>query len=87
MTTIINPLFTAYNNLQNEGEEGYNPHPQYLQDNDGEPEWSKLDDKKYYIMRRMEGTSTSDPRYAEMGKEVATLTAAIAIAKAQISGK
>jgi len=79
-----NPLFTAYNNLQNEGGEGYNPHPQYLQDsNDGEPEWSKLDDKKYHIMRCMEGTSTSDPRYAEMEKEVATLTAAIAIAKAQ----
>lgn len=79
----INPLWTAYNNLYNEGDEGYNPHDQYISAGNGEPEWSKLDDQKYYIMRRMEGTSTSDPRYAEMEKEVEILTAAITIAKLQ----
>lgn len=83
MTQTINPLWTAYNNLHNEGAEGYNPHDKHITTDDGEPEWSKLDDKKYYIMRCMEGTSTSDPRYAEMEKEVETLTAAIAIAKTQ----
>jgi hypothetical protein len=31
----------------------------------------------------MEGTSTFDPRYAEMEKEVETLTAAIKIAQAE----
>lgn len=81
--STINPLWTAYNNLHNEGEEGYNPHDQYISTGSGEPEWSKLDDKKYCLMRRMEGTSTSDPRYAEMENEVEILTAAIVIAKAQ----
>lgn len=79
----INPLWTAYNNLQNEGGEGYNPHDKYITTGDGEPEWSKLDDRKYRLLRIMEGTSTSDPRYAEMEKEVETLTAAIKIAQAE----
>lgn len=83
MTQTVNPLWTAYNNLHNEGGEGYNPHDQYITTGGGEPEWSKLDDRKYRLMRIMEGTSTSDPRYAEMGKEVETLTAAIKIAQAE----
>lgn len=78
----INPLWTAYNNLQNEGGEGYNPHDKYITTG-GEPEWSKLDDRKYRLLRIMEGTSTSDPRYAEMEKEVETLTAAIKIAQTE----
>lgn len=81
MTKTVNPLWTAYNNLHNEGGEGYNPHDQYITTGGGEPEWSKLDDRKYRLMRIMEGTSTSDPRYAELEKEVETLTAAIKIAK------
>lgn len=80
MTQTVNPLWTAYNNL-NEGGEGYNPHDQYITTGGGEPEWSKLDDRRYRLMRIMEGTSTSDPRYAAMEKEVETLTAAIKIAK------
>lgn len=83
MTQTVNPLWTAYNNLHNEGGEGYNPHDQYITTGGGEPEWSKLDDRKYRLMRIMEGTSTSDPRYAEMEKEVETLTAAIKIAQAE----
>jgi len=82
MTKSVNPLWTAYNNLFNEGGEGYNPHDQYITTGAGEPEWSKLDDRKYRLMWKMEGTSTSDPRYAEMEKEVETLTAAIKIAQA-----
>ncbi|TXH50487.1 MAG: hypothetical protein E6Q97_20320 [Desulfurellales bacterium] len=83
MTKSVNPLWTAYNNLFNEGGEGYNPHDQYITTGGGEPEWSKLDDRKYRLLRIMEGTSTSDPRYAEMEKEVETLTAAIKIAQAE----
>ncbi len=83
MTKSVNPLWTAYNNLFNEGGEGYNPHDQYITTGSGEPEWSKLDDRKYRLLRIMEGTSTSDPRYAEMEAEVETLTAAIKIAQAE----
>jgi hypothetical protein len=79
----INPLWTAYNNLQNEGGEGYNPHDKYITTGGGEPEWSKLDDRKYRLIRIMAGTSIYDPRYEEMEKEVETLTAAIKIAQAE----
>lgn len=78
----LNPIWTAYNNLNNEGGEGYNPHDQYINDDDGEPLWSILDGKRARLMRIMEGTSTSDPRYTEMVVEVATLEAAIKIASA-----
>lgn len=79
----LNPLWTAYNNLNNEGGEGYNPHEQYINhDDDGEPLWSILDGKRARLMRVMNGTSTSDPRYAELEAEVATLAAAIKIASA-----
>jgi hypothetical protein len=30
MTTTINPAWIAYNDFQNEGGEGYNPHPKYV---------------------------------------------------------
>ena len=30
MLTKINPAWIAYNDLQNEGGEGYNPHPKYI---------------------------------------------------------
>ena len=78
---IINPLWTAYNQVHNEGGEGYNPHPKQLDGGDGEPVWSKLDDKLYRTMRIMEGTSSSDPRYAELESQVVDLKAAIVIAK------
>lgn len=80
MTTKINPLWTAYNNRNNEGGEGYNPHPKHFEDG-GEPQWSILDSKRSRLMRIMEGTSMSDPRYAKMETEVSELEAAIKIAK------
>lgn len=83
MSKTINPLWTAYNKLHNEGGEGYNPHEKYITTGGGEPLWSKMDDRKYRLLRIMEGTSTSDPRYAEMEAEVETLTAAIKIAQAE----
>lgn len=83
MDVTINPMWTAYNNLYNEGAEGYNPHDKYLGDSTDEPLWSKLGTRRSRLIRIMEGTSTSDPRYAEMDKEVATLTAAIKIARAK----
>lgn len=30
MTNKLNPAWITYNNLQNEGGEGYNPHPKYI---------------------------------------------------------
>ena len=78
--STISPLWTAYNNLHNEGGEGYNPHPKHI-DNGGEPQWSALDDKRARLMRIMEGTSTDDQKYAVMEDEVAALTVAIEIAK------
>lgn len=76
----INSLWLAYNNLQNEGGEGYNPHDKYIS-NDEEPEWSRLDDQRSRLIRRLEITSTSDARYAEIEAEIATLEAAVKISK------
>lgn len=82
MSTMINPLWTAYNNLYNEGGEGYNPHDQYACDDaDGEPLWSRLDGEKYRLLRVMQGTSTADPRYAELERELQTVEAALKIAR------
>jgi hypothetical protein len=77
----INPLWAAYNQIHNEGAEGYNPHPKHVGSDDGEPLWSKLDDQMYRTLSIMAGTSTDDPRYAKMQATVADLKAAIIIAK------
>ncbi len=71
----INPLWTAYNNLHNEGGEGYNPHPKHV-GSTGEPEWSKLSDKLYRLQRIQNGTSDADPRWAELEAEIKVVEAA-----------
>lgn len=77
--TKINPLWTAYNNLHNEGGEGYNPHEKFIGADSGEPLWSRLMDRRDRVERIIVGTSTSDPRYKELDAELATLNAAIKI--------
>lgn len=77
----INPEWTAYNNLNNEGGEGFNPHDKHIAASDGEPLWSILDDKQYRLMRIRNGTPTDSERYEELGKEIKELGAAIEIAK------
>lgn len=72
----LNPMWIAYNNLHNEGGEGYNPHEQYITES-GEPTWSKLMDRQHKVERIMDVTSIDDPRYAELAAELATLKAAI----------
>lgn len=83
MKKSVNHEWTAYNNLFNEGGEGYNPHEKYLTTGGGEPVWSKLDTRMHRLMRIMEGTSVYDRRYEEMEKEVAVLKDAIKIARAE----
>jgi hypothetical protein len=68
--------YTNYNNLQNEGGDGYNPYDANTQV-DNEPLWIKLDDQRHRLMRIMEATSTSGLRYAQLVGEVAALEAQI----------
>lgn len=75
MNTTINPLWTAYNNLHNEGGEGYNPHEKYIGETD-EPLWSKLGDKAYRLQNLLNATSDEDPRYAAIEAELAVVRAA-----------
>ena len=77
-----NPEWTAYNQIHNEGGEGYNPHPQYIEGR-GEPEWSKLAGRIARVERIMDATSASSPRYAELESELAVLRAAAKIARAE----
>ena len=74
----INPMWTAYNNLYNEGGEGYNPHSQHI-DQTPEPVWSQLMDRQHKVERIMDATSIDDPRYAELATELVTLKVAIKI--------
>lgn len=76
-----NPMWIAYNNLYNEGGEGYNPYPREIETSD-EPEWSRLMDRRDKVERIMDATSIDSPRYAELERELATLTAAIRIDQA-----
>lgn len=80
--TNINPLWTAYNNLHNEGAEGYNPHDKFAAKTE-EPLWSIMMDRRDRVERVMVGTSTADPRYAELDAELAVLNAAIDIEMAK----
>lgn len=79
--TIINPLWTAYNNIHNEGGEGFNPHDKHLGSGGGEPLWSKLDDKKYRLENLLNFTSDADKRYDEIKAEILVVAAALEIAK------
>lgn len=78
--TKINPLWTAYNNLQNDGGEGYNPHSKFIETGKGEPLWSKLDTKANKLQDMANATSDSDPRWQEMMDEAKILRAASRIA-------
>lgn len=68
---------TTYNNLYNEGGEGYNPYKKQAEST--EPRWSILDSKRDRLIRIMNGTSMQDSRYAELGKELAAVEAEIKI--------
>ena len=72
----INPLWTAYNAINNEGGEGYNPHPKFVESGKGEPMWSKLGEKAAKIQRIMNCTSDQEPRFAELQAELAVVRAA-----------
>jgi len=80
--SVVNPEWIAYNNLNNEGGEGYNPHAQYV-DGGGEPLSSILDDKQYRLKRIKNGTTDGSERYEQLVKEIAELDAAIEIAEKQ----
>lgn len=77
----INPEFTSYNNINNEGKEGFNPHDKYLASVTSEPLSSILETKQYRLKRIMNGTATESARYEELRKEIAELDAAIEIAE------
>lgn len=66
--TKINPQWAEYNRLHNEGGEGYNPYPQYL-DQSGEPMWSILEGRASKARRILNGTSPSDFFYAKLKAE------------------
>ena len=72
----INPLWTAYNTLQNEGGEGFNPHSKFIDSGRGEPLWSKLGNQAYRLQNRINGTSHTDPDLAAMEAEYKILRAA-----------
>jgi len=76
----INPLWAAYNNIHNEGGEGFNPHAKHIQTG-GEPLWSKLDDEAARLLRILNGTSESDSRFAELTAKRAEVLAALVIAR------
>ena len=59
-----------FNNLYNEGGEGYNPHRPKDADI---PKWVVLLGERDRILRVMEATSLRDPRYAEPAAELAHL--------------
>jgi hypothetical protein len=76
----INPLWTAYNNLHNEGGEGYNPHEKHVSTAYAEPLWSKLENQAYRLQNRINGTSDIDPNMPNLLAELATVRAAAKIA-------
>ncbi len=77
----INPEWIAYNNINNEGGEGFNPHSKYVEAENGEPLWSILEGKQYRLKRIKNGTPTGSDRYEELEKEISELGVAIEIAK------
>lgn len=76
--STINPLWTAYNNLHNEGGEGFNPHPKEIQTGKGEPLWCKLDSRAYRLLGILNGMSSQDEIYAARHAEYEVLKAAAA---------
>jgi len=79
---IINPQWTAYNNINNEGGEGFNPHSQYMSHDDSEePLWSILEEKQYRLQCKANGMSMDNPKYMALLQEIKELNSAIEIAK------
>lgn len=76
MSNTINPMWKAYNDLINEGGDGYNPHEQFISSGKGEPLWSQLSDKIYRMQNVANATSDMDPRWKEMMQEIEVLKAA-----------
>jgi hypothetical protein len=76
----INPLWTAYNNLHNEGGEGYNPHEEHVSTGYGEPLWSKLETEAYRLQNLINGTSDTNPGWKQLNDQLATIRAAAKIA-------
>jgi hypothetical protein len=79
----INPVWKAYNDLHNEGGEGYNPHDKYIETGAGEPLWSQLSDKIYRLQNVANATSIDDPRWKQLNAEIKVLKAAKADAMAR----
>lgn len=71
----INPMWTAYNAVNNEGGEGYNPHSKLVSDSD-EPEWSILEERSSKMRRVLNGMSDNDSRYAAKRAEYEATNAA-----------
>jgi len=68
---------SKYNDLHNEGGEGYNPYPKRTESK--EPRWSILEGKISRAIRIQNGTSTQDARYEELKKEIETLEAELSV--------
>jgi len=66
-----------YNNLYNEGGEGYIP-SKYQPKEEQEPRIWQLRGKRDSILHRMESVSTSDKRYDEYTAQLAEIEAQIA---------
>ena len=71
----LNPQWIEYNRINNEGGEGYNPHPKYLTGS-GEPMWSILRGRADKALRILNGTSESDFFFAKRQSEYAAAKAA-----------
>jgi len=66
----------TYNQIHNEGGEGYVP--SYLTTETEEPLIWRLRGQRDSIVVAMAGTSTADPRYADLSTKLAEIKAAIA---------
>ena len=72
---------TAYNNLYNEGGEGYNPYPKHVET--PEPLIWQLRGKRDRILHIMESVSTADARYAQLEAEKEAIEVKIKIEEAK----
>lgn len=67
-----------YNDLFNEGGEGYNPYPKKRA---AIPQWVILSNVRDRILRVIAGVSINDPRYTELTAELAAVEIKLAAAK------
>lgn len=67
-----------YDDLFNEGGEGFNPYRAARTQHDGEPLWSKVESRMSKIQRLLNGIGDAEfdaPRKAQLESELATLKA------------